>query len=268
MTNRFLILGVATALLATVAPGYAQVTGVNTPPSSNQPLYLGTNGNVDMVIDVNGNVGIGIGSQSPDASLEVANTGIARDLYLESSDSDYAIPITFLNQSVTCANGGQWGFGINGASPVTFATMPAGSFWIHEDCGGARMVITNGGKVGIGLASPQAALDVNGGMRGSNASIVTGQACSTEGMLAYDMTNHQPVYCNSSSVWSAFASNVGPFGGFYQIVGSNGNPWSGSCGVANPYTGGCSCPSWAPNATGGGVNFGGGSVNTGLAFCY
>ena len=40
----------------------AQVTGVNTPPNSDQPLFLGTNGNVTMVMDAGGYVGIGIGT--------------------------------------------------------------------------------------------------------------------------------------------------------------------------------------------------------------
>ncbi len=61
--------------------------------------------------------------------------------------------------------------------------------------------------VSVGTTSaPVAPLDVNGGMRGSNSSIVAGGACSPEGMLGYDLTHHEPVYCNSSGAWTANGS--------------------------------------------------------------
>jgi hypothetical protein len=84
----------------------------------------------------------------------------------------------------------------------------------------------NGGNVGVGMY-PVAPLDVNGGIRGSNSSsIVAGVACSPEGMLAYDMTNHQPVYCSSSLVWSAsfmpgFTSRT-----WRNLIGGTNSSWT------------------------------------------
>jgi len=36
----------------------------------------------------------------------------------------------------------------------------------------------------------------------STGAVLTGTACSPEGALAYDITNHNPVYCNQSNVWA------------------------------------------------------------------
>jgi hypothetical protein len=74
---------------------------------------------------------------------------------------------------------------------------------------------SNGLGIMIGTAAPQAALDINGGVRatgtaldaGVQEAIKAGNPCSPEGMLGYDMTNHEPVYCSqntgSGSVWTS-----------------------------------------------------------------
>ncbi|MEK7851022.1 MAG: hypothetical protein AAB275_03995 [Deltaproteobacteria bacterium] len=113
-----------------------------------------------MRINAAGNVGIG--TPSPGSLLDVASPS-GRSAFIRATNTDFTIPITFFNSAVTCANGGQWGFGINGTTPATFSTMPVGAFWIHQDCGGPLLTITPGtGNVGIGTASPGGKLDVNG----------------------------------------------------------------------------------------------------------
>ena len=65
------------------------------------------------------------------------------------------------------------------------------------------LTIQDNGNVGIGTTAPQAALEVVGGVRASDgAAITSGASCSPEGMSAYDLTNHQPVYCNQSGIWT------------------------------------------------------------------
>jgi hypothetical protein len=63
------------------------------------------------------------------------------------------------------------------------------------------------GAVGIGMGTgqPLAPLDVVGGVRGSGAAVVLNGSCSPEGMLGYDLSNHQPVYCNGSK-WTQLNS--------------------------------------------------------------
>jgi hypothetical protein len=136
----------------------------------------------DSVINCNNNLTISssglvtIGTTSPPAttlSVNMTNYGSPRLAYFQSTDGDYSIPITFNNQAVPCADGGQWGFGINGGSPSSFSSMPVGAFWIHEDCYGAPMVIApNGGGVGIGTSNPSGMLDIlkpNSGLTQSDA---------------------------------------------------------------------------------------------------
>lgn len=43
----------------------------------------------------------------------------------------------------------------------------------------------------------------NGTIKPGSNGITTGASCLTEGALAYDLVLHQPVYCNSTLVWSA-----------------------------------------------------------------
>ncbi|MFN8369566.1 MAG: tail fiber protein [Bacteriovoracaceae bacterium] len=78
------------------------------------------------------------------------------------------------------------------------------------------MTILNNGNVGIGNVTPSTTLDVNGAIRPGNSGITIGAACAAEGAIAYDVSAHKPVYCNSSSVWAVIGSSAGEikvFGG-------------------------------------------------------
>lgn len=121
----------------------------------------------------------------------------------------------------------------------------------------------NAGKVGIGTATPQAELDVNGGIHTGSAS--SGAACSgnAEGTFAYDTSAHAPIYCAQTGRWAPLGRVPPVCVGFNALqfdgtnyrcanmasalaassyvttrIGSRGVP---SCAVANTTTGGCSC---------------------------
>lgn len=68
--------------------------------------------------------------------------------------------------------------------------------------------IMNLGPTGLAIgttATAVAPLDVSGGMRGTSSGVVINGSCSPEGMLGYDLTNHEPTYCNQNHTWSSSA---------------------------------------------------------------
>lgn len=82
-----------------------------------------------------------------------------------------------------------------------------------------RLVTQNPGLgpvyLGVGLQTPQAPLDVNGGIRGSGASVIVGDSCSPEGMLGYDLAHHESVYCNGAQ-WASSTLPGYEFNGPFQ----------------------------------------------------
>jgi hypothetical protein len=129
--------------------------------------------------------------------------------------------------------------GIDTQTGVT--TLPLGVQGVE----GMDLVAQPGGSVyvGVGTSVPQAPLDVNGGMRGSNSSIVIGSGCSPEGMLGYDLTNHTSVYCNDGGLWTQLATGSR----YYLKSGTSGRAISPSYSLScnNPtdtlISGGASC---------------------------
>ncbi|MGE4351133.1 MAG: hypothetical protein AB7E52_02975 [Bdellovibrionales bacterium] len=101
-------------------------------------------------------------------------------------------------------------------------------------------LIDSNGQVGIGTSSPQAKLDVNGGVRVGSTTVCTA------GTLRYNSSQSRMEYCNGSS-WLKFAT--GPsFGGIFQTYlcttsGVFKSDGSAGCRRSNPVTGSCSCPS-------------------------
>jgi hypothetical protein len=87
-------------------------------------------------------------------------------------------------------------FGSNGATVMDIYS---------KDAAGTQMGI----GIGMGTATPQATFDVAGTIRPGSAGITTGQSCTAEGALAYDIGAHQVVYCDQSLHWAtAFASGT------------------------------------------------------------
>jgi hypothetical protein len=165
------------AVLATCAtlcvPTDAANSGLDTPTGVTE-LPFGIEGTEIMDLTPSG---LTITTTAASTALNVtAGTGTNRVGYFQAANTDYVIPLSILNNSVTCANGGAWGFGINGSSPNAFNAMPAGSFWIHEDCYGARLTITANGYVGIGTTSPGGNLDIENGA--NTAKLCLNGACT------------------------------------------------------------------------------------------
>jgi Bacterial shufflon protein, N-terminal constant region len=162
--NVYLI--IALTISAVIAPvsAYAANSGLDTPTGTTD-MPFGIQGSQVMDLTAAG-LAISPTSGSTANALTINIAGAApRVASFASSDGDYTIPITIQNSSVTCGSGGQWGFGVNGSSAPSFLPMAAGSFWIHEDCFGPRLVITPSGLVGIGTSTPAYALEVNGDIR-------------------------------------------------------------------------------------------------------
>jgi hypothetical protein len=118
------------------------------------------------------------------------------------------------NAFMVIGTSGAISIGTSSAYPLSVGTSTALNGYLN---------ITTGGNVGIGTMEPTAALDVNGGIRGSNvSSIVAGSACSPEGMMGYDLTNHQAVYCSSSGKWAAFSAFRTSCPAGYTLIGTSG----------------------------------------------
>jgi hypothetical protein len=98
-----------------------------------------------------------------------------------------------------------------------------GSFHLQGNQTGNNNIILapTSGNVGIGV-TPTAPLDVNGGIRGNSSGTVAGSGCSPEGMLAYDLTNHQPVYCSDGAVWAPVNTATAFMNRTWHGVGASG----------------------------------------------
>lgn len=117
-----------------------------------QPLIFKTNNSEKARITPNGNVGIG--TSNPQARLDVNG-----EVYSTLS-SDEGGSISFFNPLKSGSNANRW----------SIYNMTGGygnglQFWSYSQSTGnygSRMTLSDNGNVGIGTASPQAKLDVNG----------------------------------------------------------------------------------------------------------
>jgi hypothetical protein len=134
------------------------------------------------------------------SKVGIANTAVGLNALMNSTSSyNTALGASTGNSLTTGAQNIVIGFDIDVPVPGGVGQINIGNAIYATGATGTG--VTPAGNVGIGLPSPGAPLDVNGGMRGNNSGTVAGAACTPEGMLAYDMTNHQPIYCTNGAVW-------------------------------------------------------------------
>jgi hypothetical protein len=151
-------------------------------------------------------------------ALIVTSAGYAVSQQLTMS-ATYPIPAGVYNQIVTTGNAG------TSAADTT----------LNRNAGNTVLVppTNSGGRVGVGVASPQTTLDVNGPVHIGSAT--TGSACTVQGSLAYDSSANAPVYCNGA-LWTAMGS---------AASGTQG----GSCAGGTPIAPATSCGTY-PNDNG------------------
>lgn len=101
-------------------------------------------------------------------------------------------------------------------APPAFAAnsgldTPTGVTTLPFSVQGVEMMDLTQSGLGIGTTAPAAALDVDGAIRATGSTTVSGMAyptvegneCTPEGAIAYDMTNHEVVYCGSTLIWKS-----------------------------------------------------------------
>ena len=123
---------------------------------------------------------VGIGTSSPSAKLEVANAAEGAYLIAGGDNVNNGRALVFTSSTSGVTNGALHTINAqSGNGVIAFSTAST-----------ERMRITSGGNVGIGTTSPDAKLDVNGGVNGTHA-IFSGQdgrglKISTENTLNND----------------------------------------------------------------------------------
>lgn len=132
-----------------------------------------------IIQDTGGNVGIG--TTNPGQGLTVINSGQAaflgsnsRGLFMQDDGTEALLQGT--NSAVSAL------------APLKIAS-------------GSYIYLPTTGNIGIGTATPQAMLDVNGGIQSTlpvnlPTGYTVGAACSTEGMIAYSLSSHKQIFCN------------------------------------------------------------------------
>jgi hypothetical protein len=132
---------------------------------------------------------------------------------------------------------------------TTYYPAPSGTYQKLTTTGGTvgtpvnTILARDAGSVGIGTSNPKATLDINGTLLLENMGYVQGAKCSREGMLNYDYTSHDPIYCNKTGIWQFIGGGVsigvahylGPNNGagnergsFAWVVGNSGSGLTGS----------------------------------------
>ena len=195
-------------------------------------IALVTGGANRIVVDSGGKVGIG--TTSPSVSLDIQDAGTNTGVYpLRVAANTGAGPGKYVSIAIDNQTSGAWKQGIefrnNGTAKYSINVDANGNgtneFSLYDNVAATtRFLVTSSGLVGIGTtAAPQAALDVNGGVR-----IGTQSTCnaSTEGTQRYNSTSKKMEFCNGTA-WGDVGGGGGGGGGLtscpsgYSVVAAS-----------------------------------------------
>jgi hypothetical protein len=130
-------------------------------PVGSLVLRDSTIGATRVVVDTSGRVGLG--TTSPSVNLEVVGT--TADPVFAGVTATNASSYSALQVRNTGTSGRSYHIGVGGSSAASFAN----SFYIYDATASAgRLVIDSSGNVGVGTASPNQPLEVNGTIRGGS----------------------------------------------------------------------------------------------------
>ena len=202
----------STSAFASTNSGIDTPTGVTTLPLAVQ----GVEG-VDLVAQPDGAVYVGIGTTSPSQLLEVKGGAI--------------IASGFGNRA--SGTGPALEIGYDSVETVLQSYDRTAGSYIPAQFDASKFEFLQG-NVGIGMTSPQAALDVNGEIRPHES----GAGCSSNntGALRYDPGSDKMQYCSDSNGWTSLLSNtIGTVVGWCTVNGSSGSSNISFSGVTACY---------------------------------
>lgn len=177
---------------------------------------------------------VGVGTSAPTDKIEIRSPGGNGGLTVDSTSGFSVVRLkTDVGSWQFSAGGSGWTalegawyvYNQNqGAAPLLInnsldvgiggsMSVPAG---LNGPIAGAKMLVSNTGKVGIGTASPSSMLDVAGEVKFGNTSSTCNSA--NEGQQRYNSTTKNMEFCNGTD-WTSYATGSGaPYYSYYTTT--------------------------------------------------
>jgi len=199
--------------------------------SSRFDIYDQNNAAYRLSISSSGNVGIG--TTNPSALLHAYTSSSYTTSLFESNSTD-STNINIKNDQ----SGGAWNLHVGGTSNVIGTAT--GKFAIVQDGTGARMVIDQSGRVGIGTTSPSNTLQVAGNIYSvsTNAHAIHGVSTNAYGVIGESTNSYGAVFSGTYGVVASATNGNG--------IQANSATYYGGYfyGVNGVYGQGTSCVGW------------------------